>query len=79
MNVSDPHGLMCLNAWSLVGGTVLKRIRGCGLVGGSVSLEMDFEVSKAHTSPVSLTAASWLFRMYALSYVLSIPNRTVMD
>ena len=48
----------CLNAWFLVGGTVLGRIRRRGLVGGSMSLGVDFEVSKTnatgrhtHTAP----------------------------
>lgn len=30
----------------------LGRIRGCGLVGGDVSLGVSFEISKAHTIPV---------------------------
>ena len=37
-----------MNAWSLVGGTVLGRIRRCGLVGESMPLGIGFEVSKVH-------------------------------
>jgi hypothetical protein len=37
--------------WSLVGGTVLGRIRRCGFVGRSLSLGISFEVSKDHTIP----------------------------
>ena len=29
----------------------IKRIRRCGLVGGSVSLGVGFEISKAHAKP----------------------------
>jgi len=39
------------------------RIRRCGLVGGSVSLEVDFEVSEAHERPTS-PSLSLLIRMY---------------
>lgn len=41
------HRLTDLNAWSLVGETVLGRIRTCRLVGGNVSLGF----SKAHPRP----------------------------
>ena len=49
-----PHKFMCLNARSLVSGTVLGRTRRCGLVGrdmpvGGVSLGAGFEVSKGLT------------------------------
>ena len=49
-----PKRLRSLNVWSLVGGTVLGRIKS-GLVGGSVSLEVSFEVSKAHARPDSVS------------------------
>jgi hypothetical protein len=39
------HGLTYLNIWSLVGG-YWEKIRKCGLVGGSMSLEVGFEVLK---------------------------------
>jgi hypothetical protein len=48
LNENIPYRLICLNAWSLVSGTVLGRIRRHGLAGGSVSLRIDFEVSKDH-------------------------------
>lgn len=47
------HGLIYLNTRSPVGGTIWGQIRRCGLVRGSVSLEVCFEVSKA--PPVSLS------------------------
>lgn len=34
-----------------VGGTVWGRIRRCGLFGGGMSLEIAFDVSKAHAIP----------------------------
>ena len=44
-------------------GTVWGSIRRCGLIGGSVSLEVDFEVSKAHNRPrPSLSAPSFQIR-----------------
>jgi hypothetical protein len=51
LNENGPHRFVSLNAWSLVGGTVLGRTGWCGLVGESVSLGMGFEVSKVHTRP----------------------------
>jgi len=39
-----------LNVWFLIC-RLLRRIRRYGLVGGGVSLEVGFEISKAHTRP----------------------------
>lgn len=41
-----PHRLAYLNTWFPVGGTLWGRVRRLGLVGGSMPLGMDSEVSK---------------------------------
>ena len=46
MNETTPHRFICLSAWFLVGRTVLGRTKMCGLLGGGVSLEVEFEVKK---------------------------------
>lgn len=38
------HRLLCLNVWSPVG--LFRKDKGCGLVGGGVTLGVGFEVSK---------------------------------
>lgn len=43
-----PQRLLHLEAWSLVGGIALGRIRRYGLVGRGMSLGVGFKVSKAH-------------------------------
>jgi hypothetical protein len=55
LNRNGLHRLIDLNAWSLGCGTIRK----CGLVGGSVSLGKEFEVSKVQVRPdsISLPAA----------------------
>lgn len=45
LHENGPHRLVCSNLWSLVGG-YLGRIRTCGLLEGSMSLEVGSEVSK---------------------------------
>ena len=37
-----PIGMLCWDAWSSSGRTVWKRLEGCGLVGGCVSLGVAF-------------------------------------
>lgn len=37
---------LCLNTWSRVGGTILRRIGRYGVAGGDLSLGVSFEVSK---------------------------------
>lgn len=61
MNKNGSHWLIYLTAWPLVGGNVLERVGRCGLVEGSVSLGVGFEVSKACYSqslPLDPTYAS---------------------
>lgn len=43
-----PLLLVNLNVWSLIGGTVLGRIRMCGLLEEGMPLGMGFEVSHTH-------------------------------
>ena len=50
MNENGFHTFIYLNACSLVGRTILGRIRRCGL-GEDMQLRVDIEVSKAHTRP----------------------------
>ena len=50
-NETGNHRLRCLYSGSLVGRTILGRVRRYGLAGGGVSLRVGFEVSKAHTRP----------------------------
>ena len=51
LNKNGPHRLIYLNACSLIGETVLGRIRRCGLIGGVLSLRVCLEVLKAHIRP----------------------------
>lgn len=55
MNENVTHALQGLNMWSLFGGIVWERLRKCGLVGPSLSLEADLTVSKPHTLPSLLS------------------------
>ena len=50
-NETGNHRLRCLYSGSLVGRTILGRVRRYALAGGGVSLRVGFEVSKAHTRP----------------------------
>ena len=61
----------------------IRKIRICGLVGGSISLEVGFEVSKAHARPrvslsllmyqdVELSATASAPRSPALCYALAM-------
>jgi hypothetical protein len=51
LNGNSSYRLIYLKAWSIVGGTVLGRIKRHGLVGGGVSLEVGFEILKTHIRP----------------------------
>lgn len=48
MRMVATHRFRYVNTLSIVGGTMLRRIRRCGFYGGGMmkSLGMDFEVSK---------------------------------
>ena len=41
--------------WSLVGETVLERIKRCLFVGARVSMRVNFEVSEAHARHIKLS------------------------
>lgn len=51
LNGNGLHRPIYLNAWSLVSGDVLGKIRRCGLIVEGLSLGVGFEVSKAHIMP----------------------------
>lgn len=62
MKKNDPHRFICLNAWSLVRGTVWEEL------GGRALLEegKDFEIQKPTPSPVSSPTCRQKFSATAL-------------
>lgn len=51
--------LLCLTAWSVLDGQ-FKKDWGCGLVGGSVLLQICFEVSKTHSRFITMNSPCFL-------------------
>lgn len=53
MSLWEPRGGLCM---APIWWNCLEEIKRCGLLGRGVSLEVDFEVSKAHSTPSYLSA-----------------------
>lgn len=62
-----PTILGYLNTWSLVG-SGLEKIRGCGLVGGCVSLEGSLRFQEPRTTSSALSTTCFWLRMQTLSW-----------
>lgn len=71
LNEDGPQSLIDLNAWA-PGVTLFERFSRCGLIGESVSLEVDPEVFK------SSSQALWLSLPIAYSYFSSTVPATML-
>lgn len=67
-----PISLKHINACSAVIGTILGRLKGCGLSGRYVSLRTGCEVSKVCRFWLFLSVSCLWFEMWALGYLLPV-------